>query len=43
MKMADADPVCPKCGAKCNRQIAGPSGIAFKGTGFYVTDYKGKK
>lgn len=33
---------CPKCGAKAERQIAAPA-IQFKGTGWYVTDYAGKK
>ncbi|MBI4356115.1 MAG: zinc ribbon domain-containing protein [Candidatus Omnitrophica bacterium] len=33
---------CPKCGAKTNRLIGGGSGIIFRGTGFYETDYKRK-
>jgi putative FmdB family regulatory protein len=33
---------CPKCGAKAERQFAAPA-IQFKGTGWYVTDYAGKK
>lgn len=33
---------CPKCGAKAKRQISA-SAIQFKGTGWYVTDYGGKK
>jgi putative FmdB family regulatory protein len=33
---------CPKCGAKAERQLAAPA-IQFKGTGWYVTDYAGKK
>ena len=32
---------CPKCGGKAERQIS-TSGIQFKGSGWYVTDYKGK-
>jgi putative FmdB family regulatory protein len=35
---------CPKCkktGVK--RLIGGGSGLIFKGTGFYITDYKNKK
>jgi putative FmdB family regulatory protein len=32
---------CPKCGGKAARQISA-AGIAFKGSGWYVTDYKGK-
>lgn len=39
-----ADPVkkCPKCGGKVHRLIGGGSGIIFKGSGFYETDYKNK-
>lgn len=33
---------CPKCGAKAERQLAAPA-IQFKGSGWYVTDYAGKK
>ena len=32
---------CPKCGAKAERMISA-AGIQFKGSGWYVTDYKGK-
>ncbi len=32
--------VCPKCGATARRLISGGSGIVFKGSGFYETDYK---
>jgi len=31
---------CPKCGGKTKRLIGPGSGIIFKGTGFYATDYK---
>ena len=34
--------ICPKCGAKTNRLIGGGSGIIFRGSGFYATDYKRK-
>ena len=36
---------CPKCGTRGERLISGGSGVLFKGTGFYETDYKraGKK
>jgi len=34
---------CPECGKKVHRLIGGGSGIIFKGTGFYETDYKKKK
>ncbi|MBI5150923.1 MAG: zinc ribbon domain-containing protein [Candidatus Omnitrophica bacterium] len=34
---------CPKCGKlRLNRLIGTGSGIIFKGTGFYETDYKKK-
>ncbi len=31
---------CPKCSGKVERLIAGGSGLIFKGSGFYITDYK---
>ena len=31
---------CPKCEGKINRKIGGGGGLLFKGSGFYVTDYK---
>ena len=31
---------CPECGKKVHRLIGGGSGIIFKGSGFYETDYK---
>jgi putative FmdB family regulatory protein len=31
---------CPKCSARVERKISGGSGLIFKGTGFYITDYK---
>jgi len=33
---------CPKCGANASRLISAGSGIIFKGSGFYETDYKRK-
>ena len=34
---------CPKCGkVGLKRLISGGSGLIFKGTGFYITDYKNK-
>jgi putative FmdB family regulatory protein len=33
---------CSKCGAKARRMFAAPA-IQFKGSGWYVTDYAGKK
>jgi len=38
-----ADPIkkCPSCGkSKARRQIGGGAGLIFKGTGFYLTDYR---
>lgn len=37
---ADPDTECPKCQGSIQRVIGGGSGIVFKGSGFYVTDYK---
>ena len=35
---------CPKCKkAGLKRLIGGGAGLIFKGTGFYITDYKNKK
>lgn len=34
--------VCPSCGGKVKRLIGGGMGIIFKGSGFYVTDNRGK-
>ncbi len=31
---------CPKCKGKLRRLITGGAGVIFKGSGFYVTDYK---
>lgn len=31
---------CPKCQSKCTRLFGCGSGIIFKGSGFYQTDYK---
>lgn len=33
---------CPKCSGKVRRLIGKGSGIIFKGSGFYETDYKRK-
>ena len=32
--------VCENCGGKIKRLITGGSGLIFKGSGFYLTDYK---
>jgi putative FmdB family regulatory protein len=31
---------CPKCNKKLERKISLPAGLVFKGSGFYITDYK---
>ncbi|HEB85354.1 MAG TPA: zinc ribbon domain-containing protein [Bacteroidetes bacterium] len=31
---------CPECGAAAERQIGRGAGLIFKGSGFYITDYK---
>jgi len=39
-----AEPIrlCPVCGAKAERLISGGTGLIFKGSGFYITDYARK-
>jgi len=32
---------CPKCGAAAERRLSGGAGLVFKGSGFYITDYRG--
>jgi predicted nucleic acid-binding Zn ribbon protein len=34
---------CEACGGKCHKLLGTGSGIIFKGSGFYETDYKEKK
>lgn len=34
---------CPVCGGRINRLIGGGAGLVFKGSGFYITDYKNQK
>ena len=34
---------CPKCNNKVRRLISGGSGLIFKGSGVYLTDYAQKK
>ena len=33
---------CPKCGGRLKRLISSGSGFLFKGSGFYITDYRSK-
>jgi len=42
-KMSD-EPVaeCPGCGATAQRRLSGGAGLLFKGSGFYITDYRGE-
>ena len=34
---------CPACGGTVKRLIGSGSGLIFKGSGFYITDYKKKE
>ena len=36
------DPIieCPKCKGRVERIISGGAGLLFKGSGFYITDYR---
>lgn len=31
---------CPECGAPSERLLSGGAGLLFKGSGFYITDYR---
>jgi putative FmdB family regulatory protein len=31
---------CPRCGKEVKRLISGGAGLIFKGSGFYITDYR---
>lgn len=31
---------CPQCGAAAERQLSAGAGLLFKGSGFYITDYR---
>ena len=33
---------CPRCGGRLKRLISSSSGFLFKGSGFYITDYRSK-
>jgi len=41
----NADPikVCPECKGMLEKKISGGTGLLFKGSGFYITDYKNKR
>ncbi|MBN1543408.1 zinc ribbon domain-containing protein [candidate division KSB1 bacterium] len=34
---------CPLCGGKIQRLLGSGGGLIFKGSGFYITDYKNQK
>jgi putative FmdB family regulatory protein len=38
------DPIdkCPECGAAAERLLSTGTGLLFKGSGFYITDYRGE-
>jgi putative FmdB family regulatory protein len=40
-RMSD-EPVaeCPKCEARAERRLSAGAGLLFKGSGFYITDYR---
>jgi putative FmdB family regulatory protein len=44
-QMISDDPIetCPECGGKVQRLISGGAGLLFKGSGFYITDYRSSK
>jgi putative FmdB family regulatory protein len=40
-KMSDEPgAACPECGAPAERLLSGGAGLLFKGSGFYITDYR---
>jgi putative FmdB family regulatory protein len=40
-KMSDIpEAACPACGAAAVRRLSGGAGLLFKGSGFYITDYR---
>jgi putative FmdB family regulatory protein len=42
-KMSDPPAAeCPSCGAAAERRMSGGAGLVFKGSGFYITDYRGE-
>jgi putative FmdB family regulatory protein len=32
---------CPSCGLEAQRRLSAGAGLLFKGSGFYITDYRG--
>jgi len=41
--MEDPYKICPACKGKVKRLISSGAGLIFKGSGFYITDYKKKE
>ena len=39
MSSAESRMKCPECGEESERLVSGGSGLVFKGSGFYITDY----
>ena len=39
----DAFTNCPKCGGPVKRAISAGAGLIFKGSGFYITDYRNQE
>jgi putative FmdB family regulatory protein len=40
-RMSDpAAAACPECGAQAERLLSAGAGLLFKGSGFYITDYR---
>ena len=41
----NSEPVktCPQCKGKVKRLVGGGCGLIFKGSGFYITDYRSKE
>jgi putative FmdB family regulatory protein len=39
MSTAPSEMACPECGALASRLMSSGAGFAFKGSGFYLTDY----
>jgi len=35
--------ICPSCGSENTRRVPSVASFVLKGTGWYATDYKGKK
>jgi putative FmdB family regulatory protein len=33
---------CPSCGEAATRRLSAGAGLLFKGSGFYITDYRGE-